>query len=65
MIGLLIEQFKRRWVFDVGPFDSARSQVLANWFYRRQKFSLLDRESAHGEVDRGAFLQQEKRFEQG
>ena len=64
MIGNLVDEAEGRAIRLVSPIDAAAFQVFAKRRNGAQKFPLLDGEGANGEVNRGAFLQQEECFEQ-
>src|SRR5579883_1526577 len=65
MVGLVFEKLHGRLVPEIGPFDPAGAQILAEWLDRAKEFALLHGERGYLEVDRRAVLEQEQDFEQG
>ena len=63
MIGLLLKQTEGGIVAMIGPVDSARLQIFSKRFERAQKFPLLHRKRAYGEIDRRALLQEQQRVQ--
>lgn len=64
VIGLFVEEAEGGGVAEAGPGDSFFAQVFADGLDGAQEFTLLDGEGADGEVDGGAFLEQDEGFEQ-
>jgi len=65
VIGLVFEEFQGRVVGVIGPIDAEGFDVFADGGDGGEEFALLDGEGADGEIDGGAFLEQEEDFEHG
>ena len=65
VVGLVFKELQGRVVDDVVPVDAAREQPFAERGDGPEKLALLDGEGADGEIDGGAFLQQQQGLEHG
>jgi hypothetical protein len=64
VVRLIFEQPQRGRIAIIRPLHAARFEIFTERLDGPQKLALFDRESANGELNRGAPRQQQQRFEQ-